>query len=75
VPGSLDNTHLVADVLLRRPGNGGKIYFTMSNKRAQFVGSENIWEAAEKQLKDYLETEYQIGTAGDMGVQPKYIAL
>jgi hypothetical protein len=39
----------------------------MSNKRAQFVGSENIWEAAEKQLKDYLETEYQIGTAGDMG--------
>jgi hypothetical protein len=71
----LDNTHLVADVLLRRPGNEDKIYFTMSNKRAQLVGNQNTWDEAEEQLEKYLKTEYKIKTAGDRGVQYGAVAI
>jgi hypothetical protein len=71
----LDNTNLVAEVLLRRPGNEDKIYFTMSNKRAQLVGSAYTWNKAKNQLKDYLEKEYEIRTAGDMGVQYGAVAI
>jgi hypothetical protein len=70
----LDGTHLTADVLLRRPGNGGKIYFTMSNKRKSH-DQPFFWTQAEAQLKSYLEKEYEIGTAGDRSMQHGAVAI
>jgi hypothetical protein len=72
-------TGAAADVMLQKQEGQGPnkpaILFTMSNKRAQDDGNEQVLQIAKNQLENYLAISRQHHTTGGMDPQHGAIAI